>query len=168
MRNNFKNMRIKTKLMTAFLLMSAIGMVLGVTGIASIHELTQKFRELAKLQMETHEVVEALNAHYIWRQDLTEAVLTGSKFTGSLDPTACALGKWLDYEGSKGITDEKILSLLSDTHAPHEFIHREAGVLQNQNADYAERHLVNVILPKAYEVITFLTRIEERYIELIN
>ncbi|MCL2009569.1 MAG: methyl-accepting chemotaxis protein [Synergistaceae bacterium] len=168
MMNKFRNMKIRTKLLEAFLLMSAIGIVLGATGIMSIHILTQKSKGLEKLQIESQEIMEALNSHYIWRQELTESVLLGSTFTGALDPQTCTFGRWLSYEKTKGITDEIILSLLKNIQASHELIHLEAGVLQDKSEDEVEKYLVRVILPKAHEVTALLTQIEGRYIELVN
>ena len=34
-------------------------------------------------------------AHYKWSGNLSNALYAGTEFTGSMDYTACALGKWL-------------------------------------------------------------------------
>ncbi|MDE7247503.1 MAG: hypothetical protein K2N43_06420, partial [Lachnospiraceae bacterium] len=34
-------------------------------------------------------------AHYKWSSNLSNALHTGTEFTGSTDPTGCVLGQWL-------------------------------------------------------------------------
>ena len=48
-------------------------------------------------------------AHYKWSANLSNALYAGAEFTGSKDPTACALGKWI--YGDLGTDDEEILAL---------------------------------------------------------
>ena len=171
MKGKLGNMKVKTKLMLAFTSISIIGLILGITGLASIYRLTAMSGDLNKLQMESNGVKGVVNAHYVWRQNLTETVYSGTEFTGSLDPKACALGLWLDKEGAQ-ITDPRISALLMDISGPHEFIHREAMVLLGYNqagdTDKAISELFEVILPTAGKVIDGLTQLEELYIELIS
>jgi len=152
--------------------MSVIGLALGVTGLVSIHTLTQMTGDLETRQHETRIVTEVLNAHFVWRQGLTEAVVTGSEFAGSLDSKTCSLGRWLDSDAAKRITDDKILSMLDEISTPHEFIHREAGTvvnyLQAGNVGDAGERLTKTLLPKTQEVITLLTQIEARFTELTH
>ena len=166
-------MKLRTKIICGFLLMSAIGFVLGITGLIAINKLTQMSNELEKIQTEATGVTDILNAHYVWRQGLTEAVLTGSDFAGSLDPKTCSLGKWLDHFESGGIVgEETILSMLKNIVAPHEFIHYEAAevikFLKANNKEEAVKHLTENILPKTQEVITVLYNIEDLYLDLVD
>ena len=34
-------------------------------------------------------------AHYKWSSNLSNALYAGAEFTGSMDPTTCALGQWI-------------------------------------------------------------------------
>ena len=167
MRTWFRGMKIQTKLLVGFLVMTAIALVLGITGLVSIKTLSDKSDELNKLQAESHVAASVLSAHHQWREELTESVLIGTEFKGSLDPTACSLGVWLNNGTTNGIVDEKALSILIEISEPHEFIHREAqtvqGYLQNGDQAAAEEYFAKIVLPKAQEVISGLTRIEERY-----
>jgi len=162
-----KNMKIRTKLFTGFIIVTVIGILLGVVGIVSILMIRSGSEEVGSLQIIGSEASAVLNAHYNWRQSLTEAVMTGGEFTGSLDYHNCALGKWLSSEEAKNITDPVTLDLLHLVVNPHQFIHSEAKVIvdyiQNGNLDEARDHLTQAVLPKTHEVITILTDVETRF-----
>jgi len=172
MSNKIKNMKIRTKFLVAFLIMSGIALALGITGLLSISALTRMSNELNKLQAESNGVASVLNAHYTWRQGLTETVLYGSEFTGSLDPKTCSLGQWLKQEDEKGIFDEKILSILRDISSPHEFVHHEAedliARLKTGNSNAATEYFIQDFLPKTQEVITGLVQLRDYYAELVD
>ena len=42
-------------------------------------------------------------AHYKWSSNLSNALYAGAEFTGSMDPTTCALGQWLYSEDAMEI-----------------------------------------------------------------
>jgi hypothetical protein len=139
--------------------------ILGITVLVLTNSRSKMADSLKILQNETHKLVQASNAHFIWRQELTEAVLTGSRFRGSLDPNKCAFGKWLDYDHIS-IADEMVLSLLKDIITPHDFIHREAHTLMLLSADDARRNLFEVVLPETQKVTAILMQLESRYLRI--
>ena len=164
-------MRIHTKILGGFMLTTVLGLILGIVSILLTSQLTSGPRDLHGLQSEITDFTSILNAHYTWRNNLTETVLTGKEFTGSLDPTACALGKWMNSEVASKVTDSVILQHLSNVKAPHDFIHNEAkkvvDMIKTGDKDGAEDELINVILPKFADVVTELSGIMNRYGELI-
>ena len=165
-------MTIKKKILLGFILMAAIGITLGVVGMVSSRTLNNMSKDLADLQNQYIGVGDIMSAHYRWRQGLTEAVMTGDKFTGALDPNTCALGSWLDSDDAKNVSDSVILSLLDRIIEPHNLIHHEAVYIVDRLSygDYgeAEEHLTHVVLPATQEVLTILDDIESRYIDLIG
>ena len=165
-------MTIRKKLLLGFVLMAFIGMVLGAVGLASSIMLTNLLNDLHGLQKESAGVSQVLNAHYIWRHGLTEFVLAETPFSGSLDPNTCALGKWLDSDEAKGVTDPEVLASLGSLDAPHRFIHTEAReiteLMESGDTEGAAQLLTNTILPKTQEVITMLSGMEQRYGSLID
>jgi len=167
-----KNMKIRAKLFTGFIIVTLIGVLLGIIGIVAISSIQTGSKNIASLQETSSGASTVLNAHYIWRQNLTESVLTGSGFTGSLDPVTCALGKWLGSDEAKGITDDQILSLLRQAEEPHRFIHTESRLivehLEAGRAEEATALLVGAILPRTQEVIAILTDVESRFDTLID
>ena len=71
-----KNMKIRAKLFTGFIIVTILGVLLGAVGIVSIIMIRDKTEEIAALQEVSSGASGVLNAHYIWRHVLTEAVLT--------------------------------------------------------------------------------------------
>jgi len=167
-----KNMKIRAKLFTGFIIVTILGVLLGAVGIVSTLMIRDKSEEIASVQEVSSGASGVLNAHYIWRHNLTEAVLTGGNFTGSLDANTCALGRWLSSEDARGITDADVLSLLRQVETPHRFIHTEAAAvvesIEAGNLEEAKRVLVEAILPRTQEVISLLTDVETRFDVIID
>ena len=66
----------------------------------------------------------AETAHYRWASNLSNALYAGAEFTGSIDPTTCALGQWLYGDAETG--DAEILALRSQMEPLHKEIHESA------------------------------------------
>ena len=166
-----KNMKVRNKLFAGFIIVAAIGILLGLAGIIAMRMVTSVTDDVAALQKTSSGASNVLNAHYTWRHALTEAVLTGNEFTGSLDPNNCALGKWLVSEEAMRIEDPEILNLLRQIEGPHHFIHTEArdivGHLQDGELEEAKEALIGTILPRTQEVISLLGGVEERFAVII-
>lgn len=63
-------------------------------------------------------------AHYKWSGTLSNALYSGTQFTGSTDPTGCVLGQWL--YGEAGTEDAEILKLRSQMEPLHKELHQSA------------------------------------------
>lgn len=63
-------------------------------------------------------------AHYKWASNLSNALYSGSEFTGSTDHTGCVLGQWL--YGEAGTDDEQILELREQMEPLHKELHQSA------------------------------------------
>lgn len=63
-------------------------------------------------------------AHYKWSANLSNALYSGSEFTGSTDHTGCVLGQWL--YGEAGTDDEHILDLRNQMEPLHKELHQSA------------------------------------------
>lgn len=109
---------VRTKILSGFIVVLVIGIALGITGITSIRIINGLSNEQETLHVTNSAVTNVLNAHYIWRQTLTEAVLNGTNFEGALDPNTCALGKWINSGETANITDVEILNLMSQLTEP--------------------------------------------------
>jgi methyl-accepting chemotaxis protein len=99
-------------------------------------------------------------------------VFTGKAFTGSLDSTACSLGKYLSGDDVKKMTDPEALALLNSIVEPHRLIHARAGdIIEHLNKgenDEAVKKLNDEIFPNTQTVISNLQDIQTRYGELLN
>lgn len=165
-------MTIRKKILVGFIIIFIIGFILGICGLVSTNILTNLSDDQYALQEASSGVADVLNAHYIWRQGLTEAVLAGKDFTGSLDPDGCALGKWRTSKEAQNVTDQEILSLLNKVNEPHAYIHNEAkailSMIESGDLDGATRDLLDNVLPRTAEVISILTAMDTRYDELLD
>ena len=162
-----KNMKVRTKMLSGFIVVTMIGLILGIAGIVSILMIKSLSDESHLLQRAGDGASTALNAHYVWRHGITMAVFTESDFTGSLDPNTCALGRWLESDEAKSVTDPVVLDLLKRVEDPHHYIHTEAsvviGYIEAGDLSAAEDMLMSTLLPRTQEVISLLTEVQERF-----
>lgn len=70
-----------------------------------------------------------ITAHYKWLEQLSDSITTGSEFEGSLDPTSCALGKWITSAGKELEQDPEMAAALAGIVEPHQAIHLTAEEL---------------------------------------
>ena len=166
------SMSVRKKLFSGFALVTILGVFLGVVGFVSVFMLKNTSERIAHIQDTSSGASTVLNAHFSWRQNLIEAVLKETDFTGSLDHTTCALGAWRNSSDAQAITDSVVLDLLRRMDEPHAFIHSEAkqvvGFIQSGQKDKAEEVLLNDILPKTQEVISLLTEMQNRFSAIVH
>ncbi|MDR0303006.1 MAG: methyl-accepting chemotaxis protein [Treponema sp.] len=159
-------MKIRAKLFGGFFITVAIGIFLGAVGLYSITQLTSASGDILEISKLRSTISSILISHYTWRHGLTETVYTGAAFTGSLDPNTCSLGKWLSSDDVKKLTDQEMVSLLNQIVEPHRFIHNRAAEIlnhiKNGEKDIAEKIFNDEVLPKTQEVITGLSKMDEK------
>ena len=165
-------MNIRTKILGGFIIVVILGASLGIIGAISIQNMTDMVSELDDLQHESENFSNILNAHYTWRNNLTETVMSGKEFSGSLDPRGCGLGLWLSSDDFAQITDPELTRLLNSVFAPHDAIHNGAGPLldklANGNTESAIDDFNSIILPNFSSVISILNNVRARYAVLVN
>jgi methyl-accepting chemotaxis protein len=154
------------------MVMNFILIILVVVNLVSITTIENLSTELRDLHEEYNSISGVLDAHYVWRQGITEAVLIGSEFKGPLDPNTCDLGKWLGSDHAKNLTDPELLSKVKQIEEPHTFIHYEAStvlkLIKDGNLYEAQTCLGKAIYPKATEVISLLVDMRARYSDLVE
>jgi len=165
-------MKIRRKLLVGFSIVVAIGIFLGALGLYIDTRLTSLSEDVLGLADTRTSISSILSSHYVWRHGLSETVYSGAAFTGSLDSTTCSLGKWVNSDEAKGMTDTEVVSMLNQIIEPHRFIHAKAGEvinhLKNGETDQAVAIFRTDILPKTLEVITGLEKMQERYGVLLS
>ena len=170
--NWFKNMRIRMKITLAFLIVSMLGMTLGITGLISSQLFASKVEEIHISTVRTKSFAPVIISHFAWRYRLTEAVLTGTEFTGITDPTICSLAQWMNSDGAKNLNNQAITDLLASVSEPHAYIHHAARVVNNHikagDKDSAIDELLNNILPKLGEIVTHFTEINKQLDEFVD
>jgi methyl-accepting chemotaxis protein len=164
--------KIRTKLFGGFLIVVAIGILLGVVGLYSNNQLTSSSEDILGLADTRTSISSILSSHYVWRHGLSETVYSGAAFTGSLDSTTCSLGRWVNSDEAKGMTDPSVVTLLNQIIEPHRLIHTRAGEiinnLSNGETDEAIRIFRTDVLPTTLQVITGLESMQERYGVLVD
>ena len=75
----------------------------------------------------------AETAHYKWASNLSNALYAGAEFTGSMDPTTCALGQWLYNETDSG--DATVEQLRAQIEPLHKELHQSAGTALNLRSE---------------------------------
>jgi len=164
--------RIRTKLFGGFFIVVAIGILLGAVGLYSNTQLTSSSEDILSLADTRTSISSILSSHYVWRHGLSETVYSGAAFTGSLDSTTCSLGRWVNSDEAKGMTDPQVVSMLNQIIEPHRLIHARAGEiisrLNNGETDEAIAIFRNEVLPTTLQVITGLETMQDRYGVLLN
>jgi methyl-accepting chemotaxis protein len=154
-------MKIRAKLFGGFFIVIAIGITLGVVGYYSIRQITSTSADIRRRTGIKSNVSSILGSHYVWRHGLTEKVYAGTAFTGSLDSTACSLGKWLNGD-VKEVRDPEVLEYIKQIVEPHRVIHSKAGDIirhfDNAETDAAVKIFKEEVLPTTQDVISLLQK----------
>jgi len=98
--------------------------LLAAVMMGSIARIRSTQEDSAEANLAHSNALSAEVAHYKWSANLSNALYAGAEFTGSEDPTACALGKWI--YGDLGTDDEEILALRDKIEPLHKELHASA------------------------------------------
>ncbi len=119
-------MRKSIKVMVGIRVVTALLSVLLFSGLTTKN--IMNMRDSEEFNVEVNAVLQraqkAETAHYKWAANLSNALYSGSEFTGSTDHTGCVLGQWL--YGEAGTDDETILELRSQMEPLHKELHQSA------------------------------------------
>lgn len=102
-------------------------------------------------------------AHYKWSANLSNALYSGSEFTGSTDHTGCILGQWL--YGEAGTDDEHILDLRNQMEPLHKELHQSAIYvleLMETNPEKAQAYYQETIQANLKVLVGLLDEVVER------
>ena len=109
------------------------------------------------------QVQQAETAHYKWSVNLSNALYSGTEFTGSKDHTGCVLGKWLYSEMS--LTDSEIEALRTQIEPLHKELHASAdvvlGMYENSHSR-AQQYYQETIQVNLTNLVGLLDKVVER------
>lgn len=108
-----------TGLLILLLLMSAVFLKITESG----------YKNIMTFQNQQYLSQQVIAAHYKWLEQLSESITTGVEFQGSLDPSSCALGKWINGAQEDINRFPAIKAAMNTIVKPHEEIHLEAAQL---------------------------------------
>ena len=165
-------MKIRSKLLTSFFAIVVLSALLGGLGYWSTDRISNLGDEIADVSETRTRISNILNTHYIWRHGLSQTVYAGVPFMGSLDGNTCALGQWMNSDDVRKITDADFNTNLRQITQAHTFIHSRAAdiisLIDLGDIDEAVRIFRTEALPRTQEVIDGLTRMSDRYGEILT
>ena len=138
-------------------LLFSVVIVVNLAGIQDAQRASNQANGLM-VQVEKAEV-----AHYKWSANLSNALYAGTEFTGSMDPTTCALGQWL--YGDLGTDDPEILNLHSKIEPLHKELHASASQVLEQLAsdpEGAQAYYQETIQSNLTSLVGYLDQVAER------
>ncbi len=114
---------MKRRIVMALSIICIITLVQGVAALVLLNMVREKSAGVSEASALTAKVKDIEAKHYSWLQNLTVALFDEQDFTGSLDPTTCALGSWLSSEDVTGNTNPEFQALITKLKAPHDTLH---------------------------------------------
>lgn len=157
-------MRKSIKFMVALRIVAALISVFLLGYVISKNISNIKSMQEADVSMATllNKVQSAEIAHYKWSANLSNALYAGTEFTGSTDPTACVLGKWL--YGEADTDDSVILDLQAQLEPLHKELHESAVYvldLLKTNPQEARDYYQNTILSNLTTLVGLMDQVVE-------
>ncbi|WP_373261677.1 methyl-accepting chemotaxis protein [Hungatella hathewayi] len=113
----------------AVIILSIIATVVVVGG--GLLKIVQRNKEIEDLENEKAILLQSEIAHYKWEMELSDAIISGSGFTGQKDPTKCSLGEHI-YTDVKNDPDMQIF------YRQVEPVHRELHELVDRVMELSE------------------------------
>lgn len=159
---------IKAQITSGYSIMILITIIFAIVTISYMFAINLSYQNVNLNRNDQIATQKAVTAHYKWLEDLSESLETGKSFSGSLDPSTCALGQWVASLESTGNLDTKIRTALNSILPIHKEIHETASqiiTLSQTDKEAARIQYLEAIRPKTLSVIDGLTAINNRYQE---
>jgi methyl-accepting chemotaxis protein len=154
---------LKKRIVFALSILCAITLIQGVIAYLLIGMIQGSYNERGAANTMTTDINAIEMQHYRWLQSLTMHLYIGEEFTGSLDPSACSLGQWLQSPDVTENKDGAFQTAVAKLDAPHRAIHENAGQIiellkAGKQAEAEEVFLVTVV-PNLHTTIDTLDEI---------
>lgn len=157
-------MRKSIKFMVALRIVAAL-----ISVVLLGYVITDNISKIESMQKADAETTALLNtvqaaeiAHYKWSANLSNALYAGTEFTGSTDPTACILGKWI--YGEIDTDDDVILDLRDQLESLHKELHESAVYvldLLQTNPQKAQAYYQETILSNLTTLVGLMDQLVE-------
>ncbi len=155
---------IQQRLAAAFTLLTALLLSIAALTWSTVGRLTGQSGD-ALTASEGKQFMTARHVdHLTWVHGLEQYLLGAGAFTGQLDHTRCALGKWLyDPASRENVTDGELRSLLTALEAPHAALHASARDVTGRRGDEAQQAFQSRTLAALAATKDVIVNIEARY-----
>lgn len=157
---------IKWQIFKGYFILTGMIAFLVAISIACLLFTQNRYNQVAVYQNQQQTAQSVITAHYKWLEQLSDSITTGAEFKGSLDPTSCALGKWISGAGAELEQNEEMAAALAGIIEPHKAIHLEAEQLIEQskaNKELAYAKYSSDFKPKVEIIGQGLTTISNLY-----
>ena len=133
--------------------------------VTTINILRIEGTQASSIQANTmlNSIQQAEVAHYKWAANLSNALYAGTEFTGSMDHTGCALGKWL-YSDME-LHDEEVERLRTQIEPLHKELHASAGTVLDMygtSQSQAQQYYQQTIQSNLTTLVGLLDKVVER------
>lgn len=166
------NITIRKKITFAFVALFTIGFIIAIYSMYSMRKISSLAAEQNKIQNANISILNALEGHYIWKQNLTMSVYNGDEFKGTFDPNTCLLGKWRNSPDTLATANDNVKNLLKQIDEPHTKMHDDAEIiislLNAGNKLAAEKMFLEQTSPLADQTIDILVSITKQYDEILK
>ena len=163
-------LKLRTKIAGSLLCIFLLAVVLGVFGfhtITRVNYIQEEVQMLTELSDMANRMVEA---HHVWRYNLSWAFLYDRPFTGGLNPHTCIFGNWLLGDMPHWVDDAQVFILIDAIYQPHYDLHVQGGIAdalrREGRMEEAMALLYSVVFPAGIESTTRINALRDRYMEL--
>ena len=108
--------------------------------------------------------IDGKRAHYEWAENLVSAIGIDSNFTGALDDTSCALGKWL--HNPENVNNPKIQDLIQKILPAHQTVHDTAKKIFSDDVSYEQQR--SIYLNETKPAIANLVSLLDELVAITN
>jgi len=164
------NLKLRTRIVGGLLCVFMLAVAIGAGSWHSVmrmRELKEHVNMLTALSDHANRMVEA---HHIWRYNLSWAFMYDRHFPGGLCPHTCIFGNWLAGDQPHWVDDEQVFALIDAVFQPHYDLHVQGGVAlalrEEGRMEEAHALLYNVVFPAGIESTVRINALRDRYIEL--
>jgi methyl-accepting chemotaxis protein len=165
-------MTARKKIILGFVSVFVVGMVIAIYSLCAINSIMSMSQVEKKFSQIITKVSDTMTAHLNWRHSLTVAVYTGADFSGSLDPSACALGVFKQDRDAISLANDDIRQMLIEIDVPHNFIHNNAKKVLDLQREGKETEAYDFfegqILPQITATTDILADIQAEYHKLME
>lgn len=157
---------IRSQIMFGYLLIITVPVVITLVAILSLLQISGEVSTLNRNRANQNATKDAVVGHYSWVMGLGKTINEGINFTGSLDPAACGLGKWMATVSPEDLQDPAIAQAIDSLQTPHSEIHNEAQRLidlSRTKKDAAYLEYSQQVEPKVADIIADISVITGQY-----
>ncbi len=160
--------KLRGQIMHGFIRVILFTCILGLVTLILQGALYWNYQTVNRDEENRLDIQQVVISHYVWRAQLSSSLDNGTEFNGSLDPTSCSLGQWIQRNVNNTQNNSEVFELVKQVEEPHTEMHMAArDVLQIRETapESASQLFALNVEPYTDEVIQILGQIDDYYSE---